>query len=186
MAHPSISFPFSLLLPPVPLCLLVPPRTPTSSFLPLPLAPCGSLPLTCPRSDSPLGVLAHLGGRSLYTLREGQKFGAVLSAESPSPPDVGRTVPKAASVPTAEPGLWAGQRPLEVRLGIAALCRLQLSAGSRGHPRHSDSHTCLCVGVPECVKVRVDLGVCAWCECVIGVCLWSCRVHAVVCVCVCV
>ena len=77
------------------------PRTPTSSFLPLPLAPCGSLPLTCPRSDSPLGVLAHLGGRLRHTLREAQKFRAVLSAESPSPPDDERTVPKATYVPRA-------------------------------------------------------------------------------------
>ena len=84
------------------------------------------------------------------------------------------------------PGLWAEQRPLEVRLGIAALCRLQLPAGSRCHPRHRESHTCLCGGVPECVKVCVDLGVYARCGCVVGVCLWSCRVHAVVCVCVCV
>ena len=105
--------------------------------------PCGSLPLTCPHSDSPLGVLAHLGGRSLHTLWEVQKFGAVFSPESSSPDD-GRTVPRATSVPTAEPGLQAGQRPLEVRLGIAALCRLQLPAGSHCHPRHRESHTCLC------------------------------------------
>ena len=68
--------------------------------------------------------------------------------------------------PLLSPGLWAEQRPLEVRLGIAALCRLQLPAGSRCHPRHRESHTCLCGGVPECVKVCVDLGVCAWCGCV--------------------
>lgn len=104
---------------PSPLCLLVPPQDPTSSFLPLPLLPV-VLFTHLSRSDSPLGVLAHLGG-GLSTCPGRSSSGQSCLPESPSPPESGRTCPKAASVPTAEPGLRAGQRPLEVRLGIAAL-----------------------------------------------------------------
>lgn len=43
-------------------------------------------------------------------------------------------VPEASSVPADERALWPGQRPLVVRLGIAASCRLRLPAGSHPHP----------------------------------------------------
>lgn len=53
-------------------------------------------------------------------------------------------------IPEAELGLWTGQRPLEVRLGIAAAapCLFTFS------PQASRKYLW---GAPECVKVCEDL-----------------------------